>query len=194
MERYIILRILLGLFLLFAAIFLIIRLASSDGPSDPERSVVAEDAFVLAEQDNAASKVVFTIVGKINASEDHREVRFTINQETRLVEILGGYDGKVIKSTKLSNTNNSYREFLEAINNAGYTTVRKEPKVSDPRGVCSNGKQYLYDAFVDNEVKSSLWSTSCNSYGTSRANRASVRSLFERQFPEYRDFIRGTKL
>lgn len=193
-------RILLGAFILFAVIFFIVRLAGSGGDDNAvveSETTTVEEAFVLSEQNNGNSSVRFTIVGKTNAAEDHREFRFTISQRQRRVDIIKGYDGQVLETMQLSNTPNAYQEFLYALEAEGYTTMKSEERltVTDPRGQCSDGKMYEYKAFVNGELESDLWSVSCSSRkGTFGGDRNDIVRLFERQFPEYKDFTRGVRL
>ena len=198
MERYIVMRILLALFLLFVVIFFIVRLAGGgdDAPVTEDVAGIQEEVpFILSEQNNPDSTVRFTIVGKTNAPEDHREIRFTITQTARRAEILKGYDGEVIKTLSLPNTPSSYQEFLYAIEAEGYTLERSEPTITDVRGQCSDGKKYLYTSRLNGVVTTDLWSVSCSRKpGTFGGDRNGIVKLFERQFPDFNDFDRGVRL
>ena len=198
MERYIVLRILLALFVLFTIIFFVIRLATSGGDDESnETEVVAveDQRLVLGEQNNSGSVVEFTMRGKTVAAENHRQIRFTISQSQRRVEIISGYDGKVIDTMRLPNTANAYQEFLYAIEEEGFMTEKSEPTITDRNGVCGKGKQYHYKVKVNGQTRSDLWSASCSrKQGTFGGDRTDIRRLFERQFPEYSDFTRGVKL
>ena len=201
MERYIVMRILFGLFLLVVAIFIIVQLATSGGGSDEQPgqdSPVSEQAdipFIPSNENNDSSAVTFTIQGKTNALEEHRECRFTITQNNRQVDLVQGYDGRVLKSIRLPNTPNSYQELLNALEAEGYTRERVNPTVTDPRGQCSHGKKYFYRASTNGLNRSDLWSTSCSlRKGTFGGDRRAIVRLFERQFPDFSDFERGVKL
>ena len=202
MERYIVMRILLGLFALFVVIFLIVRIAGggSEESALPEvitnQSVSTELPPVnISEQADTASTVRFSIMGTINSLEEHREIRFSISKTQRVVQIIEGYDGKVLKTMRLDNTENSYQQFLYAIDYMGYTEERAEPTLTEREGVCSHGKQYLYQFTIAGLVRSDLWSDSCNrNHGTFGGDRRRIVALFENQFPEYDSFVRGTRL
>ena len=197
MERYIVMRILLALFVIFTIVFFVVRLASGgdEQPTEPVSSSQESEPLVLSEQNNSTSSVRFTQVGKINAAEDHREIRFTITQDERRVELIQGYDGNIIKTVTLPNTAAAYEEFLFSIESEGFTRAKSEPTVTDSRGQCSHGRRYHYEARARGQVYSDLWSTNCGSkIGTFAGSRPRIEKLFERQFPEYRDFERGVQL
>lgn len=185
------LRLLFGLFLLFAVIFFVIRLAGgSEEAVTPE--IAEEKPLVLGEQNNASSSVQLITKGKIVAPEDHREIRITISQDRRSAQVIQGYDGKVIKTMSLPNTPNSYQEFLYAIQAEGFMAEKVEPLVTDRNGVCSTARQYEYKLRFNGATRSSLWSSSCSSRdGTFGGDRVDITKLFERQFPEYRSFAAG---
>lgn len=191
-------RIMFGLFLLFVTIFFIVQLATSGGDDSAETETPAEivDApFIPSDENNDSSEIKFTVMGKINAPEDHREFRFTITQRSRQVDLIEGYDGKVIKSLRLPNTPNSYQELLNAIESEGFTREKAEPTITDSRGYCSNGKKYFYVATTNGLTRSDLWSASCaRRAGTFGGDRIDIVRLFERQFPDFSDFRRGSTL
>ncbi len=197
MERYIVMRILLGLFLLFAVIFFIVRLAGGgdDEPVIDETSSSEVQPVVLGEQNTIASEMQLTIRGRIVAPEDHRQLRFTISQNTRKIEIIEGYDNEVLDSMTLPNTANSYEQFLYALDAQGFTEERVEPTLTDPNGACSAGRQYIYTVEVYRVVRSELWSSSCaGGQGTFGGDRTDIVRLFQRQFPEYQSFTSGLNL
>ncbi len=190
-------RILLAVFLIFMVIFFVIRLADGNNDPSPQETGQSEtvEPVVLGEHNNSLSTVEFTVVGKTTAPETHREIRFTITQDRRTVQIISGYDGKVIDTMTLGNTSNSYQQLLYAIEEEGYSKAKKEPRTIDRNGVCSGGKQYLYMVKVNGQTRNDLWSTSCSiKQGTFAGDRSDIVKLFEKQFPEYKDFVRGVKL
>lgn len=195
MERYIVMRVLLALSLLFIVIFVIVQLASSGNDNSEDSGPAVEESFVLGEQNNSDSMVRFRVIGRTNALEDHREWRFTITQSNRRVDLVRGYDGEVLKSIVLRNTPNSYQEFLYALEVEGYITERREPVVTNMNGQCSDGKKYEYTAWLNGVEKSRLWSTSCSRrLGTFAGDRSDIVKLFERQFPTFNDFDNGVEL
>ncbi len=198
MERYIVLRIMLAVFALFVIIFFVIRLASGGGDDDtiddPQTSLL-DQPLVLGEQVDTRSSVEFTIVGGIVADEDHRQIRYTITQNQRLIEIVQGYDGNVIDRQRLSNTPEAYAAFIYAIEEQGYTATKEKPTNTDRRGVCSDGRQFLYKVRVNGATRSDLWSTSCSSkQGPFGGDRSDIQRLFEKQFPDRREVTSGVDL
>lgn len=191
MERYILARLLFGGFILFLVIFLIIRIATGgeETPVVPD-FVTGNTSIDLGDlSSSSSSSVVFTKKGRINAKEDHMEIRFTISKSRRVVEVINGYDGKVESTLSLPNTEAAYEQFLYSIREEGFTNGKPTPTSTDPRGICSSGTQYFYKVRSGAATISDLWSTSCkSSQGTFNGGRSDIVNLFERQFPDFEKF------
>jgi hypothetical protein len=189
MQRYIVMRVLLAIFLLFVVVFAIVKLAGNN--STPDTPEFAQEETQTAQTDISVqpSSVEFRIIGKTIAEEDHREIRFIIREDRRVVQIIQGYNGKVVKTLSLPNSDNSYQQFVYAIQDEGFSTDKATITISDPNGVCSDGRQYHYTLKREGVTEKSLWSTSCKSAdGTFGGSRRAIQRLFERQFPSYDDF------
>lgn len=189
MERYIVMRILFGLFLLLVVVFFVIRLAGG-GDSVPP-SFLTDEEVVLSESINNTSSVQFTVVGPTVAQEDHRVTRFIVSENRRVVQVLKGYNGTILKETSLPNTTEAYAQLVYAIDNEGFLSERTKIITDDPNGVCSNGKQYEYRLKQGASTRAFYWSTSCSTKeGTFGGDRRAINKLFEKQFPDYREFKR----
>ncbi len=188
MERYIVMRFLAGVFLLFVVMFTIIKIAG--GNDNAKKPYDATDQpIVLIDQVNKSSSVQFEIRGNIVAKENFNKIRFTISKNRRLVQLLNGYDEEIVKSISLINDIDAYEQFIYALDNNGFLNELKKQTVTDDRGICYNGREYLFKLRKEGKVVKKLWSTSCGSkIGTSNANRDDINELFELQFPEYRQF------
>jgi hypothetical protein len=153
----------------------------------------------LPDYADSDAKVRYTIFGHVVGNDDHREIRITVSKEERLIEILQGYQGQVIKTQFYDNSLASYDVFLRAIALGGFTLQAKNPTQTDSRGVCPLGQQYFYELLDTGDplTDQRTWSTSCGAKQGTFAGQASlIRRLFQNQFPpaEYNKFISGVTL
>ena len=148
----------------------------------------------LVDYANTSTTVRFTQAGRINARENHRVLVITVGQTERTATIYEGYQGKVVKSETYLNDPDAYRSFLAALQNSGYTRARKANTAVIPMGACANGRRFNYDILSYDEVKQSLWSTTCDNRGTFGGKPSTTRTLFQQQVPDYNGFIKGMGL
>lgn len=167
----------------------VLSIASPD--STPETSTETTTAISYAEDD---SEVIYTEYGGIVADEEYRAIRITVSAQARTIEILSGYDLVVADRSRLPNTSRAYEAFLHALDTTGFSEAQAgAPERED--GVCPSGKRYVFEAVVDGETDQRTWTTSCSrSEGSFAGNRSRTARLFEDQIPEYRDFVRDTRL
>lgn len=195
MERYIWARILLFGFIIFAIIFIVIRVARNGGEEQNDMPVVDETVELSEMADTRSSSVQYIVDGKINSQEEHRQIRFTISENRRVAEVLQGYNGEVLKRISLNNTDEAYDALIYALNDEGFGTIDEGSEVIDSRGVCSSGKRYYYKIRVGASTLQELWASSCSgTHGTMDGDKAGINRLFENQFPGFDDFERGVKL
>lgn len=148
--------------------------------------------LVLTDYANRDSKVILIIDGMVNGDDEHRSVRITVSRGTRVAEIIQGYQGNVIKSQSQENNPNAYDEFIRALAKTNYGKERKT-NLPDVRGVCPDGKRYIFEVVDNNDLVSRTWSASCNK-GTSLANSNQVISLFKAQVTNYSQFSGNVNL
>lgn len=170
----------------------VIMLIFSPEPETTQQAGPAQTS--LTDYVDTAARTVYEVEGELNAEEDRRTIRISVDRSLRRIEVLNGYNQTVSKSQEFPNTQSAYDEFLHGLQNAGFDR-EKETEVTDEKGVCPLGKRYIYQVqeFGDNLIR--LWSTSCNKTdGTFAGNANLVRRLFEKQIPEYRDYVRDVNL
>lgn len=131
--------------------------------------------------------VSFTVDGIVNADELHRSIRITVSSTQMTLDVLQGYNPRVIQSKSYENNQEAYTVFLKAINNYGFLNKLKSTKYSaDERGVCPLGFRYILDLNQDGDDLSRTWATSCGSkVGTSGAAIQTIQTLFDYQIPNY---------
>lgn len=166
------------------AIVIMIVLIVSDPGSN--KKTITKPSITLTDYVDATDGVRFTTSGPIIANEEFQQVKLTITPKNRTIEIVQGYSGKVIDVTVLPNTTDAYNAFIGALNGSGYVLVsKKADKAGEESTACATGKRYAYQVLNEGSEVNRLWSTSCG-IGTFGGNNSQVRSLFEKQFPEYK--------
>lgn len=184
--RYVV-GLLLGIGLIVLTFILIFR-AFSGGDTPQERGINLND---YATTD---AIVRYTTDGQISADQTHNRIRITVSKDTVLYEQIQGYEGKLIQSKTFPNNVQSYGTFLRALDLAGYTNGNKDFD-DDERGYCPDGKRYIYEAVDGGDTILRWWSTSCGrDIGSFTGAASTIRSLFQRQVPDYNKLVNGVRL
>lgn len=144
----------------------------------------------------AANKAVrYTVKGPIVGNEQHRSIRITIDRNTRTVDVLEGYEARVIKTQSTSNTQDAYQAFAEALNGVGFTKAFDAQGRGSEDQLCPLGQRYSFELAPGMSDSFRTWSNSCTAnQGTFAGNRGVVQTLFQRQIPNYGQFISGIQL
>jgi hypothetical protein len=176
---------LIGLLLaIFVIIFVIIKLLSggSDTPKNAPRQ--------LSSYANTDTTVRYVIDNPVQSNDGHRDIIVTVGRDQATLTITKGYQGEVISSKSYNNNEESYRNFLMALDRtAGYTLGDNSNLLKDERGYCGVGERFSYD-IVDgsgSEIQH-LWSTSCKQK-TYKGNVGVTSQLFELQIPDYDNLV-----
>lgn len=187
MRRAIIIGVVIVLFIL-GLIWAINRREAN--PAQDE--AVPETALIdYAETTN---QVRYIMRGRINAREDHRVLTISVGRDSRTAVISKGYNGRIIKAEKLGNDSAAYKQFLAAIANEGFTDTRDASRNVVPDGACPKGRRYDFEVIQAGEIKQSLWTTSCGRInGTFDGDNQDIEVLFQRQIPEYEEFVQGVQ-
>lgn len=184
--RYAIVVILIIFFGVVGTIFLIGR-----GNRKPATVNQPQIVHVADYVDDSASKVSWTMQGRLLGQERRRSVQITVSAGERKVELIEGYNNKVSKSITLPNDKAAYTNFLIALENINFAKERKVVQ-PDERGVCPLGMSYIYELHSGAEQKSRLWSDSCSSKnGTFAGVALTAKQLFKNQIPDYEKFVAG---
>lgn len=184
--RYII-GLLLGIGLIVLTFILIFRAFSGDdAPQAPQT--------VLTDYATSSAVMRYTIDGTINSEQRHNRVRITVGKDQVLFEQIQGYEGRLIQAKTYPTNVQAYSTFLRALDLAGYTSVRPDVD-DDERGYCPAGQRQIYEIIDGGETIQRLWSTSCSvEQGSFSGNRSTVRTLFQRQVPDYTSLMKGVRL
>jgi len=133
------------------------------------------------------SSVRMVVDGPVTANETHNKVVVTVNRDKTVYEQINGYDGKVIKSESFDNNENSYTNFLSALQRASYMRGDKDPDHTNYRGYCSLNNRYIFSLSQDNKTIQQFWTTDCGSPKTYFGNFYLTYTLFQAQVPNYSD-------
>lgn len=146
--------------------------------------VTTQESYVNSAGANSA--VSFVTAGIINGQDMHRQIRITVNNSKRTLDIIEGYSGTVLSSQDYDNNQEAYREFLSAIFNAGYTKEDPANENPDVSGRCPLGTRFIYTSSEIANVPDELWTTNCKTViGTFGGNANTINQLFRLQIPNY---------
>lgn len=179
--------LLLGIGLIVLTFILIFRAFSGDNTPKPK-------SIDLSDYATSSAVMRLTVDGSVTADQQHNKTRITVSKDQVLFEQIQGYEGKLVNSKTYPNNAQAFGTFLRSLELAkfdtGSTTVDK-----DERGYCPNGKRYLYEAVDGGDTLFRWWNTSCSkTQGSYKGQSGTVRSLFQRQVPDYNTLMHGVKL
>lgn len=164
-------------------------------PKKSETNQAVNKPVVLTEYQNTDATVTLTTEGRIVAEEDHRVIRITVSRNSRLIEIIKGYQGGVERSQLLPNTEAAFSDFLSALQVAGFTSVDRASRSKSEAGVCPTGQRFIYELRSNQEELIRTWSTSCSGgQGNFKGRDSLVRQLFNLQIPDYEQYTRSLTL
>lgn len=139
--------------------------------------------FSLLDYIEKDSKVIAITDGRINGDDAHRAVRITVDSNSRRIDIIQGYEGKVIDTRSYDNNPKAYHEFMSALAKTGFGKVKKGNFTTED-GVCASGRRYVFELTENQKSVSRTWTANC-AKGSSPASAEAVTSLFRRQITDY---------
>jgi hypothetical protein len=179
--------LLLGIGLIVLTFILIFRAFS--GPHTP-----VQPSINLSDYATSNAIMRYTIDGQIVADQKHNKVRITVSKDQVLYEQIQGYEGKLVQSKTYPTNVQAFSTFLRALQIAHFDKGNKTVD-DDERGYCPQGKRYLYEAIDGGDTLFRWWGDSCTSEdGSYRGSAGTVRTLFQRQVPDYSVLTRGVIL
>ncbi len=163
------------------------------GRNSTEQTAV--DKVILSEQTDGNTAVKLTTQGRLVGDTERRAIAVTVTSTQRRLDILSGYDESVISSKTFPNTQEAYETFLVALEEAGFTNQRIS-LIDDERAACPLGRRFIYQLRENGEDVLRSWDTNCRSDnpGTFDGESNLVRTLFERQIPDYRKETSSVRL
>ncbi len=153
----------------------------------------AQPKVVLTNYITPDSYVRLTMRGIVNSEEHHRNIRITVSQSQRSIDILQGYQNHLLKSETLDNNASAYDVFMHALQRQNFTGIRND-RSADSTGACSLGNVFTYELVNGSQQVLQSWSATCSALGTYTGNTPNTLTLFQRQIPDYGKFIQGVSL
>jgi len=147
----------------------------------------------LMDYTNSQTVVKFTADGPVTADPNHYGYRITVGRDSSTIEIVQGYQNNVTQAQTYDNNTAAYADFLRALQLQNFTKGDSDSAKSDDRGVCPNGTRYTFEIDNNGQTVQRYWSTSCGG-GTFRGSANTVRSLFQRQIPDYTKYTAKLQL
>lgn len=169
------------------------NMTGTDGGSESTQPAKSEDKPLLL-SDIPNEKVEVVVRGPIVADEDFRSYKITISQGARTFNLYDGYKNELDKKTELYNNSEAFTQLVHALNKNGMAKSI-DGVDGDVRGICANGKLITFNVYIKGELKSSLWTSTCNgSKGNLGANASKLLNLFTAQVPDFDKLLSKTNL
>ena len=168
----------LGIVALVVLVFVLVVRGFSGSPKQTKPQTQ------LSDYTNTSTVMRMTIEGPVVADANYNEIRITVGRDANTVEIVNGYQNKVVQAKTYPNNSTAYGNFLRAIDLLGYTRGDTTGRLDDERGFCASGSRYVYEIISGASDVQRYWIGSCGA-GTFKGHSANIRALFRAQIPDY---------
>lgn len=179
----------IGFFIAIGLIIVLIILLFGGGDDKGSKSneQTSEVPTSLVDLANTGGEVRMTIKGNVRANQDYYEIQISSNPNSNQVNIVQGYEGRVINSKSFGNNKSAYETFLKALQYAGFEQGKKDSKTSDDRGYCPLGQRYIYEIIQDGKTTQRFWGSTCGKDvpSTYLGSIGLTNDLFQQQIPDY---------
>lgn len=130
--------------------------------------------------------VRMTVRGPITADETFRSYTITVAPSSRTLTTYQGYLANQLDTVDLGNNSKSYTQFVYALDRARLVEGDElSGEANDMRGICSNGRLYVYEVMQASNTVKTLWTTTCgNARGSLRGSNQTLLRLFQAQVPD----------
>ena len=130
------------------------------------------------------TRVTLNVRGPVVAKENRYAINIELTAASRKLYVYRGYDNEVLEKIEMDNNEQSFKDFLLALSDNGYTITNKVNAKRD-NGVCSTGQLINFGLFEtkDKQVLDS-WTTSCGVAGNFGGDSGRVIALILNQFPD----------
>jgi hypothetical protein len=123
--------------------------------------------------------------------KDHREIKITVGRSQNELQIQQGYQGHVLSDKTFNNNEAAYAVFLHALDHAGFTDFKHNPKNKDERGYCPEDERYIFELVSGSKDVERAWTAGCSDVGTFKGNTSLIEELFEQQIPKFNDLTQN---
>lgn len=169
-----------GLFSIARSIF--------DSSSDSNNSNPASQQ-IIDEDVRLTSQASYYLDGRIVANSEHRSYRIDVSSNVVSMKVYSSYGQQIIRENTYRNTSEAYSSFIASLDNLGVEQRVRGTTTEDDyaeEGKCPGGFRYIVE--LDDTIR--RWTTNCDDVaGTAGFNMNAVKSLFQRQVPDYEALI-----
>jgi len=141
-----------------------------------------------------ADVVRYTIDGPVIASSEHRSFTIEVSRSVVLMRVYADYGQTVLAEKSYKNNDLAYDNLLESLETQGASKRNRGTDVEDDyaeQGACSAGSRFIVE--IGDDVR--RWTTNCKDVdGTAAGNMRSIRLLFTRQVPDYKELTKGVNI
>lgn len=161
---------------------------NSGGSGSQQTTSSPEDTVLFSAQASIETE------GPVVAASEQFSYKIEVSSGVVSMRVYQAYGAKLFREKSYLNSPESYDAFLHALSTMNVTARREGSSPEDDfseTGICPTGRRYVF------ELDSSLrrWSTSCSAeQGTAGFSMGPVRSLFQRQVPDFSELVSGTGL
>jgi hypothetical protein len=143
-----------------------------------------EQPMPLSDYAGTSSVMQLTVSGPIVGDQQFQSYRVSVGREQATIETRLGYEGTVVDQRIYANNQESYTNFLRALDAAGFTKGDKQSVNKDERGMCAIGDRYVMQIKSGSSDIQRFWSATCRGQGNFKGNAEVVRKLFNSQIPQ----------
>lgn len=169
-----------GLFSIAKSLF---NSGSGDSGSNTTQSQVIDEDVRLT------SQASYYLSGRVVANSEQRSYKIDVSSNVVTMTIYSSYGQKVITEKSYQNTPEAYDAFIASLDNLGIDNRVQGTNTEDDFdeiGQCPGGYTYVIE--LDNVIR--RWTTSCRDIqGTAGFNMNSVKTLFQRQVPDFSELV-----
>jgi len=174
-------RYLFGLLITIGLLILLIILIISRGNAKHAPSTAPKPLSSYSTTDVEARLIVG---GPITSQQTHQQIEITVGQDEVTYVQINGYNGQIANSQSYPNTQNSYYNFLRALEVANFTLGNHDKNLANNTGYCPLSNRYNYQLVEGSTLLQNLWSTSCGTR-TYNGNASLTQQLFKNQVPNF---------
>ena len=161
------------------------------GSSNKTETISAGQKLMNSPTDKTAVRM--SVRGPVVAKENHYSIVMTIARDSRQITTFRGYNGEVIETKTIGNTEAAFDDFMAALNRAGYMK-KNNSSVSENQGICAVGQLIQFEVLDDGKSAQKLWTTSCGKVGGNFGGMVvNIEELFLNQIEDSRKIIDRAK-
>jgi hypothetical protein len=131
-----------------------------------------------------SSQVRLTVSGPIVGDTQFQSYQITVGRDEVDITTRQGYESNTLAERTYTNNEESYTNFLRALDLAGFAKGDKTSPNKDERGACADGDRSVMEIITGSSTVQRFWTSDCRGQGGNfKGNAANVRSLFDTQVP-----------